>query len=101
MKEKIIDDKIILNEIISYIFNSDTNISESDDLVIRKYKDGYPKTLYTEEKLSDIETFRVNLKGILKKKFIDIIINIIISKYKVPGKSLHITSKIFNMNKEY
>lgn len=96
-----VDDKIIVNEIISFMFNSDITVSESDNFAILKYKDGYPETLYSTIKLADVCTFKSNLNRILKKKFINNIINNIILKYKVPNKPLHISSKIFKIDKEF
>ncbi len=96
-----VDDKIIVNEIISFMFNSDIDVSESDNFAILKYKDGYPETLYSTVKLADVHTFGLNLNSILKKKFINCIINNIILKYKTPNKPLHISSKIFKIDKEF
>lgn len=98
---KFVDDKIIINEIISFMFSSDITVSESDNFAILKYKDGYPETLYSTIKLTDVHTFELNLNNILKKKFINRIINNIILKYKTPNNTLRISSKIFNIDKEF
>lgn len=97
----IIDDKIIINEIISFMFNSNATVNESDKFAVLKFKDGYPETLYSTQMLNDVHAFGLNLSKILKKKFINNIINSIILKYKVPNKSLHISSKIFKINEEF
>lgn len=93
-----IDDKIIINEIISFLFNSDTTVNESDKFAVLKFKDGYPETLYSTQMLTDVHTFGLNLSKILNKKFVIEIINNLIIKYKVPNKRLYISSKIFKIN---